>query len=85
MIKKGSENLVVDHLSRLINKEVTQEELDIQDEFPDEFLLVVGERPWFADIANYKATWIIPNKRGGTLMQLLMLDYTLRVFSALST
>ena len=64
MIKKGSENLVVDHLSRLINKEVTQEELDIQDEFPDESLLVVGERLWFADIANYKATRIIPNKRG---------------------
>ena len=62
--KKGSTNLVVDHLSRLINKEVTQEELDIQDEFPDEFLLVVGERPWFADIANYKAMGIIPNKRG---------------------
>ena len=64
MIKKGSENLVVDHLSRLINKEVTQEELDIQDEFPDESLLAVGERLWFANIANYKATRIIPNKHG---------------------
>ena len=58
--KKGSTNLVVDHLSRLINKEVTQEELDIQ----DESLLAMGERPWFADIANYKAMGIIPNKRG---------------------
>ena len=58
--RKGSENLVVDHLSRLINEEVTQEELEIRDEFPDESLLVVNEKPWFADFSNYKATRIIP-------------------------
>ena len=58
--KKGLGNLVADHLSRLINEEVTHEELEIHDEFPDESLLVVNERPWFADFANYKATGIIP-------------------------
>ena len=58
--KKGSENLVVDHLSRLVNKEVTLKELEIRDEFPDESLLVVNERPWFADLANFKAAGILP-------------------------
>ena len=34
--KKGSENLVADHLSRLVNEEVTLKKLEIRDEFPDE-------------------------------------------------
>jgi len=58
---KRSENLVVDHLSRLVNEEVTQEEQEIWDEFPNESLLFVSERPWFADIANYKVVGIILN------------------------
>jgi len=58
--KKGSENLVADHLSRLVNEEVTLKELEIRDAFPDESLLVVNERPWFADRANYKAAGILP-------------------------
>ena len=53
--KKGSQNLVADHLSRLVNEEVTLKELETRDEFPDESLLVVNERPWFADLANFKA------------------------------
>jgi len=58
--KKGSENLVADHLSRLVNEEVTLKELEIRDEFLDELLLVVNERPWFADLANFKAAGILP-------------------------
>ena len=58
--KKGSENLVVDHLSRLVNEEVTLKELEIRDEFPDESLFMMNERPWFADLANFKAARIIP-------------------------
>ena len=58
--KKGSENLVVNHLSRLVNEEVTLKELEKRDEFLDESLLVVNERPWFADLANYKAAGILP-------------------------
>jgi len=57
--KKGSENYVADHLSRLDNEEVTARESAVIDEFPDEKLLVVQERPWFADIANFKAAGII--------------------------
>ena len=29
------------------------------DEIPDEKLLVVQERPWFADMANFKAANIV--------------------------
>ena len=58
--KKGLENLVAGHLSRLINEDMTREELEIHDEFFDESLLVVNKRLWFADFANYKVAGIIP-------------------------
>ena len=58
--KKGSKNLVADHLSRLINEEVTLKELVIRDEFPDELLFIMNERPWFTDLDNFKAAGIIP-------------------------
>jgi len=58
--KKGSENHVADHLSRLANEEVTTRENEVVDEFPDEKLLVIQERPWFADMVNFKAVGIIP-------------------------
>ncbi|XP_028230832.1 uncharacterized protein LOC114411313 [Glycine soja] len=60
--KKGSENVVADHLSRLKNEEITKEEPEVKGEFPDEFLLQVATRPWFADMYNYKATGIIPEE-----------------------
>jgi len=58
--KKGSENHVVDHLSRLANEAITAKEAEVLDEFPDEKLLVVHERLWFADMANFKAAHIVP-------------------------
>jgi len=58
--KKGSKNVVADHLSRLINEEITSKEVEVRDEFPDESLFLVSERPWFADMANFKAARIIP-------------------------
>ena len=33
--KKGSENLVADHLSRLVNVEITKKEEEVREEFPD--------------------------------------------------
>ncbi|XP_045830863.1 uncharacterized protein LOC123922161 [Trifolium pratense] len=59
--KKGTENLVADHLSRLVNNEVTKHEREVLEEFPDEKLLMVQERPWFADMANFKASGLIPD------------------------
>ena len=58
--KNGSENVVADHLSQLVNEEATLKEMEIIDEFPDESLFMMSERPWFADLANFKATRIIP-------------------------
>ena len=58
--KKGSENLVADHLARLVNEEVTLKELEIRNEFLNESLFMVNERPWFPDLANFKVAGIIP-------------------------
>nr|KYP32883.1 Retrovirus-related Pol polyprotein from transposon 17.6 [Cajanus cajan] len=58
--KSGKENLVADHLSRLINDEVTLKEREILEEFPDEKIFMVQERPWFVDLANFKAAGVIP-------------------------
>uniref|UniRef100_A0A151UH21 Retrovirus-related Pol polyprotein from transposon 17.6 n=1 Tax=Cajanus cajan TaxID=3821 RepID=A0A151UH21_CAJCA len=60
--KKGCENHVADHLSRLVNEEVTSQEEEILGEFPDEKLFAVSERPWFADMANHKAAGVIPEE-----------------------
>ena len=51
--KKGTENLVADHLSRL---EGPSKEIQINDDFPDEQLLAIEDKepvPWFAHFANY--------------------------------
>jgi len=58
--KKGSENVVADHLSRLVNEDVTSKEAEIRDKFPDESLFLIAGRPWFVDMANFKAAGVIP-------------------------
>ena len=53
--KKGVENVVVDHLSRLAiayNSHV----LPINDDFPEELLMLLEKAPWYAHIANYLVT-----------------------------
>ena len=58
--KKGIENLVVDHLSRL---EGLSKEVQINDDFPYEQLLVVEDIkpvPWFVDHVNYLVAKVIP-------------------------
>jgi len=42
--KKDCENDVVDHLSRLLNDEVTKHEAEVLDEFLDERVLAIQER-----------------------------------------
>ena len=53
--KKGVENVVADHLSRLTIAHKTHNP-PINDEFPEESLLLVENTPWYAHIANYLAT-----------------------------
>ena len=52
------ENVAADHLSWLENSEMEGlEENKIGDNFPKEYLMViVGEEPWYGDIANYLAS-----------------------------
>ncbi|RDY00241.1 Retrovirus-related Pol polyprotein from transposon 17.6, partial [Mucuna pruriens] len=49
--KKGAENFVADHLSRI---ERRSEPMPIKDQFPDEKLLHINTpTPWFTDICNF--------------------------------
>ena len=57
--KKGVENVVADHLSRLV-PESTSEGLPICHTFPDEQLFALVHCPWYADIVNYLVTGQIP-------------------------
>ncbi|GJX63025.1 hypothetical protein Tco_0295925, partial [Tanacetum coccineum] len=52
--KKGTKNVVVDHLSRIENDE-TNDYSDVDDNFPEETLMEITTRdiPLFADFANY--------------------------------
>ena len=53
--KKGVENVVADHLSRLTIAHNTHNP-PIFDEFPKESLLTVSIAPWYAHIANFLVT-----------------------------
>ncbi|GJR73962.1 reverse transcriptase domain-containing protein [Tanacetum coccineum] len=68
----GAENIAANHLSRLKKpnpKELREEE--INDEFPDEFLMSIStdekESPWFADFASYLVGGIL--RKGLTYAQ----------------
>ena len=52
--------MVADHLSRLVNEDVTSKEDEIRDKFLDESLFLIAGRPWFADMANFKVAGVIP-------------------------
>ncbi|KAL2242612.1 UNVERIFIED_CONTAM: Transposon Ty3-G Gag-Pol polyprotein [Sesamum indicum] len=56
--KKGAENLVADHLSRLVTDKNPP---PLNDEFPDEHLHTIqGITPWYADIVNFLVTGVLP-------------------------
>ena len=57
--KKGVENVVADHLSRLV-PESDPHGIPIGDSFPDEQLFALVHYPWYADIVNYLVTGQIP-------------------------
>ena len=55
------ENVVADHLSRLIIAHNTHNP-PIFDEFPEESLLIVSIAPWYAHIANFFVTGELASK-----------------------
>jgi hypothetical protein len=55
--KKGSENSITDHLSRIS----CSENREIQDDMPGEYLMAIsGNSPWYADIVNFLVYEIVP-------------------------
>ena len=52
--KKGVKNVITDHHSRVPN--APSNELPINDNIPDEQLLVTFKELWFADIVSYLVT-----------------------------
>ena len=60
--KKGVENVVADHLSRLTIAHDTHNP-PINDEFLEESPLLVENIPWHAHIANFLATGELPVDR----------------------
>ena len=63
--RKGTENQVADHLSRLEDEAMRElgDKTDIDDTFPDEHVLAASQDliPWFAYFANYLASDIVPS------------------------
>ncbi|KAM2983181.1 hypothetical protein FF2_009141 [Malus domestica] len=58
--KKGSENVVADHLSHLVHEE---EVVPIPETFPDEQLMSIEvSMAWYADLVNYLASKVIPSE-----------------------
>jgi hypothetical protein len=59
--KKGSENVVADHLSRLLHEEEEEDKLPLNENFLDEQLFAVEvQLPWYTDIINYLTTKVFP-------------------------
>ena len=63
--KKGSENLVADHLSRIPSSHLSlnEQKIPIDEDFKDETIMAIalGSIPWFADFANYLASGVTPH------------------------
>ena len=59
--KKGSDNVIADHLSRVEKPTVQEEGREIAENFPDEQLFQLSlQSPRYADIVNYLACGIMP-------------------------
>ncbi|GJW90076.1 putative ribonuclease H-like domain-containing protein [Tanacetum coccineum] len=67
--KKGIENVAANHLSWIENDETSDNDDEINDNFPGETLMEISTRdiPWFTDFANYLVGDIMP--KGMTYQQ----------------
>ncbi|RVW89458.1 Retrovirus-related Pol polyprotein from transposon 17.6 [Vitis vinifera] len=59
--KKGVENVVADHLSRLVISHDSHG-LPINDDFPEESLMSIEVAPWYSHIANFLVTGEVPSE-----------------------
>ncbi|KAK8694696.1 hypothetical protein V6N13_072243 [Hibiscus sabdariffa] len=60
--RKGTENQIADHLSRLENKSDSDYNSEIKENFPDEKILSATAIPWYADIVNFLVSGILPHE-----------------------
>ncbi|KAL4368419.1 hypothetical protein GQ457_05G022940 [Hibiscus cannabinus] len=58
--RKGTENQVADHLSRLDNPHNQDRDVDDSGSFPDKKILFATAIPWYEDIVNFLVSGIIP-------------------------
>ena len=59
--KKGCDNVIADHLSRVEKPTIQEEEREIAENFPDKQLFQLSlQSPWYADIVNFLACGIMP-------------------------
>ena len=59
--KKGCDNVIADHFSRVEKPTVQEEEKEIAENFPDEQLFQLSlQSPWYADIVNLLACGFMP-------------------------
>ena len=58
--KKGCDNVIADHLSR-VEKTTVKEEMEVVENFPDEQLFQLSfQLPWYANIVNFLACGVMP-------------------------
>ncbi|KAK9011588.1 hypothetical protein V6N11_044435 [Hibiscus sabdariffa] len=60
--RKGTENQIADHLSRLENKSDSDYKNEIKENFPDEKILSAIAIPWYADIVNFLVSGVLPHE-----------------------
>ena len=59
--KKGCDNVIADHLSRVEKSTLKEEEMEVTENFPDEQLFQLSfQLPWYADIVNFLVCGVIP-------------------------
>ena len=61
--KKGCDNVIADHLSRVERSTEVEEKIILTENFPYEQLFKVSSQlPWYADIVNYLACGVVPSE-----------------------
>ncbi|KAL4388517.1 hypothetical protein GQ457_09G015730 [Hibiscus cannabinus] len=60
--RKGTENQIAGHLSRLENKSDCDSNSEIKENFPDEKILSATTIPWYANIVNFLVSGVLPHE-----------------------
>ena len=61
--KKGCDNVIADHLSRVERSSAKEEKVILTENFPDEQQFKVScQLLWYADIVNYLACGVVPSE-----------------------